>query len=224
VACFANIVRLGAMAFEEGKGNRWMTGDSYVDTHVKAFADHIQCDPELAQELYFKHKVSEALDNEQKASIGRELSTLQIVSNNLDKAAKACKELSLHDDQLRNALRIQGLDLQQQIEDLNETLKDNINFFKTSIAEETSGTGSDHKANAVAKFVAAVFLELDRPVSFGTKANDSGEPSTPFGGAVRDALVMFKVYRKPTTPHFRPEIAHWKRPAERAAKGCQKPN
>ena len=41
-----------------------MTGDSYVDTHVKAFADHIQCDPELAQELYFKHKVSEALDNE----------------------------------------------------------------------------------------------------------------------------------------------------------------
>ena len=80
----------GSYAFEEGKGNRWMTGDSYVDTHVKAFADYIQCDPELAQELYFKHKVSEALDNEQKASIGRELSTLQIVSNNLDRAAKAC--------------------------------------------------------------------------------------------------------------------------------------
>jgi hypothetical protein len=201
-----------------------MTGDSYVDTHVKAFADYIQCDPELAQELYFKHKVSEALDNEQKASIGRELSTLQIVSNNLDRAAKACKGLSLYDDQLRNALRIQGLDLQKQIEDLNGTLKDNIDFFKTSIAEETSRTGSDHKANAVAKFVAAVFLELDRPVSFGTQANDSGEPSTPFGRAVRDALVMFNVYRKPIAPHLVPEIAHWKRPAERAAKGCQKPN
>ena len=58
---------------------------------MKEFADHIQCDPELAQELYFEHKVSEALDNEQKASMGRELSTLQIVSNNLDRAAKACK-------------------------------------------------------------------------------------------------------------------------------------
>ena len=54
---------------------------------MKEFADHIQCDPELAQELYFEHKVSEALDNEQKASMGRELSTLQIVSNNLDRAA-----------------------------------------------------------------------------------------------------------------------------------------
>ena len=201
-----------------------MTEDSYVDTRVREFADHIQCDPELAQELYFKHKVSEALDNEQKASRGRELSTLQIVSNNLDRAAKACKGLSLYDDQLRNALRIQGLDLQKQIEDLNGTLKDNIDFFKTSIAEETSRTGSDHKANAVAKFVAAVFLELGRPVSFGTQANDTAEPSTPFGRAVREALVMFNVYRKPIAPHLVPEIAHWKRPAERAAKGCQKPN
>ena len=101
-----------------------MTEDAFVDTRVKEFADHIQCDPELAQELYFKHKVSEALDNEQKASMGRELSTLQIVSNNLDRAAKACKGLSLYDDQLRNALRIQGLDLQKQIEDLNRTLKE----------------------------------------------------------------------------------------------------
>ena len=156
--------------------------------------------------------------------MGRELSTLQIVSNNLDRAAKACKGLSLYDDQLRNALRIQGLDLQKQIEDLNGTLKDNIDFFKTSIADETSRTGSDHKANAVAKFVAAVFLELGRPVSFGTQANDSAEPSTPFGRAVREALVMFNVYRKPIAPHLVPEIAHWKRPAERAAKGCQKPN
>ena len=64
-----------------------MTEESYVDTRVREFAHHIQCDPELAQELYFKYKVSEALGNEQKASMGRELSTLQIVSNNLDSAA-----------------------------------------------------------------------------------------------------------------------------------------
>ena len=56
--------------------------------------------------------------------MGRELSTLQIVSNNLDRAAKVCKGLSLYDDQLRNALRIQGLNLQKQIEDLNRTLQE----------------------------------------------------------------------------------------------------
>ena len=101
-----------------------MTEDAFVDTRVREFAHHIQCDPELAQELYFKHKVSEALNNEQKASTGRELSTLQIVSNNLDRTAKACKGLSLYGDQLTNALRIQGLDLQKRIEDLNRTLKE----------------------------------------------------------------------------------------------------
>ena len=101
-----------------------MTEDAFVDTRVREFAHHIQCDPELAQELYFKHKVSEALNNEQKASTGRELSTLQIVSNNLDRTAKACKGLSLYGDQLINALRIQGLDLQKRIEDLNRTLKE----------------------------------------------------------------------------------------------------
>ena len=90
---------------------------------VREFADYIDCDPELAQKLYFQNDVPSTLDNEQKASMGRELSTLQIVSNNLDKAAKACKGLPLYDDQLRNALRIQGLDLQKQIEDLNRTLK-----------------------------------------------------------------------------------------------------
>ena len=201
-----------------------MTEDSYVDTRVQEFADYIQCDPELAQELYFEHKVSEALDNEQKASVDRELSTLRIVSNNLDRAAKACKTLSIYDDDLRNALRIQGLNLEKQIDKLNNTLKDNIAFFNASISKDISGTSSDHKANTVAKFVAAVFLALGRTVSFGTKANDSSEPSTPFGRAVREALVMFKVYRKPTAPHLAPEIAHWKRPAERAAKGCQKPN
>ena len=101
-----------------------MTEDAFVDTRVREFAHHIQCDPELAQELYFKYKVSEALGNEQKASMGRELSTLQIVSNNLDRTAKACKGLSLYGDQLINVLRIQGLDLQKRIEDLNRTLKE----------------------------------------------------------------------------------------------------
>ena len=101
-----------------------MTEEAFVDTRVREFAHHIQCDPELAQELYFKHKVSEALNNEQKASTGRELSTLQIVSNNLDRTAKACKGLSLYGEQLINALRIQGLDLQKRIEDLNRTLKE----------------------------------------------------------------------------------------------------
>ena len=136
----------GDYGFAKDKGDRWMTEESYVDTRVREFADYIDCDPELAQKLYFQNDVPSTLDNEQKASMGRELSTLQIVSNNLDKAAKACKGLPLYDDQLRNALRIQGLDLQKQIEDLNRTLKDNMDFFYASIAEEWRFGGNELKS------------------------------------------------------------------------------
>ncbi len=183
----------GDYGFAKDKGDRWMTEESYVDTQVREFADYIDCDPELAQKLYFQNDVPSTLDNEQKASMGRELSTLQIVSNNLDKAAKACKGLPLYDDQLRNALRIQGLDLQKQIEDLNRTLKDNMDFFYASIAEETSGTVSDHKANTIAKFVASVFLATNRSVGSVTNPLDPSEPSTPYARAVRDALLILRI-------------------------------
>ena len=42
----------GDYGFAEDKGDWWMTEESYVDTRVREFADYIQCDPELAQELY----------------------------------------------------------------------------------------------------------------------------------------------------------------------------
>jgi hypothetical protein len=114
--------------------------------------------------VYFKHKVSSTLENKQKASSVRELDVPQIVSNNLDRAAKAFEGLSPLDDQLSNTLRIQWLDLKAPVEDLNITLKDNISFFNAAIAYETSGTGSDHKAYTVAQFIAAVFLKIDRTV------------------------------------------------------------
>ena len=62
------------LLFFKRKGSLSIKEEAVVDDYVKAFAEHIQCDPELAQELYFKHKVTEALDNEQKASVRRELS------------------------------------------------------------------------------------------------------------------------------------------------------
>ena len=191
-----------------------MAEDAFVGTRVREFAEHINCDPELAQELYFQYKVSLTLDNEQKISVGQELEVLQNVSKSLDKAAKALSRIRAENDQLQITLKIQGLDLKKQVGELNDALKEHVDFFKDSFVDETSGTSSDHKANTVAEFVAAVFLATNRSVGFGTQPNDFSEPSTPFGRAVRAALTIFKVYRKPNAPHLTPEIAHWKRPAE----------
>jgi hypothetical protein len=46
-----------------------MTEESYVDTRVREFAHHIQCDPELAQELYFEHDVDLTSDGADKMSL-----------------------------------------------------------------------------------------------------------------------------------------------------------
>ena len=59
----------GDYGFAKDKGDRWMTEESYVDTRVREFADYIDCDPELAQKLYFQNDVPSTLDNEQKASM-----------------------------------------------------------------------------------------------------------------------------------------------------------
>ncbi len=69
-----------------------------MDDYVRAFADHINCEPDLGQELYFKHKVSLTLDNERKTSLKREMSALQTASNNLDRAVKAFDGISYYDD------------------------------------------------------------------------------------------------------------------------------
>ena len=201
-----------------------MTEGAFVDSHVREFAEHINCDPQLAQDLFFQHKVSLALDNEQKSSVRQELEAMQNISKTLDKAAKAVSRIPTECNQLQATLKIQGLDLQKQVSELNDTLKHHVDFFTTSFIDETSGSSSDHKANTIAEFVAAVFLATNRSIGFGTQPNDSSEPSTPFGKAVQAALSIFKVYRRPEAPHLTPKIAHWKRPTERAAKNCQKPN
>jgi hypothetical protein len=53
-----------------------MTEDAFVDTRVKEFADHIQCDPELAQELYFKYDVDLTSDGADKMSLDAEIKAL----------------------------------------------------------------------------------------------------------------------------------------------------
>jgi len=201
-----------------------MTEDAFIDTKVREFAEHINCDPQLAQDLFFQHKVSMALDNEQKSSLRQELEAMHNISKTLDKAAKAASRIPAECDQLQTTLKIQGLDLKKQVFELNDTLKRHIAFFEASFADETSGTSSNQKANIVAEFVAAVFLATNRSLVYGTQPNNTREPSTPFGKAVQAALSIFKVYQRPEAPHLKPKIAHWKRPAKRAAKNCQRPN
>jgi hypothetical protein len=57
-----------------------MTEESYVDTRVREFADHIQCDPELAQELYFKYDVDLTSDGADKMSLDAQPKSMRSIS------------------------------------------------------------------------------------------------------------------------------------------------
>jgi len=60
-----------------------MTEDSYVDTRVREFAHHIQCDPELAQELYFKYDADLTSDGADKMSLDAEIKALASLKRKL---------------------------------------------------------------------------------------------------------------------------------------------
>ena len=60
-----------------------MTEDAFVDTRVREFADHIQCDPELAQELYFKYDVDLTSDGADKMSLDAEIKALASLKRKL---------------------------------------------------------------------------------------------------------------------------------------------
>lgn len=97
-----------------------------------------------------------------------------------------------------------------------------IAFGKLKFKEETSGTRANMKAHRIAHYVAALFVAHNKNVGFGVNPLNSSEPSTPFGRAVQDAIEVFKVYKLPQGPHGTLEPAHWKKPAEHAAKAVRK--
>ena len=48
---------------------------------MKEFADHIQCDPELAQELYFEHDVDLTSDGADKMSLDAQPISMRSISD-----------------------------------------------------------------------------------------------------------------------------------------------
>jgi hypothetical protein len=199
-------------------------GETMIDSDVRKFAEYLGCDPKLAQDLYFDLDVSLALDDENKGDVRRELEALTIVTSKLASARQTLESLPDHCNALRFTLQAEGTDLLASVMQLHQKAEEVVGFGKMKLTEETSGSRANLKADKIADFVAAVFLSTGRSVTFGTKPEDSSEPSTPFGRAVREALTIFKVYRKSDIPHLTPKPAHWKRPAERISRKSQKPN
>ena len=124
-------------------------------------------------------------------------------------------------DNEKDRLHIEGGQLIQKIEDLRSELHELLEHRQSVIDRNPSFGGQDARADRLAEFVAVIFEETGRSVTFG---HFEGEPTTDFGRTVREVLVICDNKRLEVTEmtdkhyHTKTYITNWRQPAHKAAK------
>lgn len=152
--------------------------------------------------------------------IGCELAELQAAFGNLIDFNLSMAERSETGNAKRDAKNLRRLAAKLENDtspfDLSEARDDLL--FKASVAEHfarpegyPATKGRNERARVIACAIARVFVATGRSIGLGKDAY-TGEPSTPFGRAVKQALAVYEIQ------------SGWYRPAEHAAKLARNPN
>ena len=124
-------------------------------------------------------------------------------------------------DNEKDRLHVEGGQLIQKIKDLRLELHELLGHRKSVIDRNPSVGGQDARADRLAEFVAVIFEETGRSVTFG---HFEGEPTTDFGRTVREVLDICDNKRlevtEMTDKHYSTKtyITNWRQPAHKAAK------
>jgi len=121
-------------------------------------------------------------------------------------------------DNEKDRLHVEGGQLIQKIEDLRLELRELLGHRKSVISRNPSVGGQDARADRLAEFVAVIFEETGRSVTFG---HFEGEPTTDFGKKVREVLDICDNKRLEVTDkqhRISAYITNWRQPAHKAAK------
>ena len=121
-------------------------------------------------------------------------------------------------DNEKDRLHVEGGQLIQKIKDLRSELHELLEHRQSVIDRNPSFGGQDARADRLAEFVAVIFEETGRSVTFG---HFEGEPTTDFGRTVREVLDICENKRlEVTDKHHRISayITNWRQPAHKAAK------
>ena len=124
-------------------------------------------------------------------------------------------------DNVKDRLHVEGGQLIQKIKDLRLELHELLGHRKSVIDRNPSVGGQDAMADRLAEFVAVIFEETGRSVTFG---HFEGEPTTDFGRTVREVLDICDNKRlevtEMTDKHYSTKtyITNWRQPAHKAAK------
>jgi hypothetical protein len=223
-----NFVWLGRLKLNERSGEAaeaWDELEFTIDTKVREFAEHLGCDPRVAQEAYDRMKVDWSLDGGIGRELREELRELEAVERSINRANYFMRLIPQERGLLQLTSQLEGREIRKEIASLQAELSELVALGHAKLSEEVGAKGVNRRADLIAEYVADLFRTLDRPIGFGRNPIDASEPSTPFGRAVRDALIIFRVYAAPTKPGTTPEFASWRQPAQKASqKANRKPN
>ena len=121
-------------------------------------------------------------------------------------------------DNEKDRLHVEGGQLIQKIKGLRSEFHELLEHRKSVIDRNPSVGGQDARADRLAEFVAVIFEETGRSVTFG---HFEGEPTTDFGRTVREVLDICDNKRLEVTDkqhRISAYITNWRQPAHKAAK------
>ena len=191
---------------------------TYSSIRAKRLTTALGCSPSLVQQVWQRLHIDINEDPNELIELKAIVKQYRSLVQSTDRIS--AKVDSLPDNE-KDRLHVEGGQLIQKIKDLRSELHELLEHRKSVIDRNPSVGGQDARADRLAEFVAVIFKETGRPVTFG---HFEGEPTTSFGKAVREVLSICENNRLEVTEmtdkhyHTKTYITNWRQPAHKAAK------
>lgn len=202
--------------------------DKFIDRRNEEFAAYLQCDASLVEEVYTTSATAIIPDPEEAQETRQTIEIYKTAIKHFERFEEALGQLP---DIERGVFELQKGHWSEAVPTVKEGILSSLAVAERR-KERAAGQGrTNHKANAIAEFVALVFEKLNKPITFGISGYDEG-PNTEFGKAVQKCLEIYNVRAAPIkTIHYATNptkpvaplelvkegnLADWRRPAQAA--------
>ena len=191
---------------------------TYSSIRAKRLVTTLGCSPSLVQQVWQRLHLDINEDPNELIELKAIVKQYRSLVQSTDRISAKVDGLP---DNEKDRLHIEGGQLIQKIKDLRSELHELLEHRKSVIDRNPSVGGQDARADRLAEFVAVIFEETGRSVTFG---HFEGEPTTDFGRTVREVLDICDNKRlevtEMTDKHYSTKtyITNWRQPAHKAAK------
>ena len=191
---------------------------TYSSIRAKQLTTTLACSPSLVQQVWQRLHIDINEDPNELIELKAIIKQYRSLLQSTDRISAKVDNLP---DNEKGRLHVEGGQLTQKIKDLRSELHELLVHRKSVIDRNPSVGGQDARADRLAEFVAVIFEETGRLVTFG---HFEGEPTTDFGRTVREVLDICENKRldvtEVTAKRYRTKtyITNWRQPAHKAAK------